>query len=228
MPNPSHLLVDSDSLIQILMARERAVLAALRQRAHVMPAVVPEVEREVRNHQKFRQRFEPEFLRTVKAGNLVVLERAEVRRILSARGIPSEALDGQLQEIEDRAIDYNVHVDEGEAYTHAMAAGLGLPVMSHDWKAVTLLRGIGKLVGHPTLRLFDILVFAFERGWVTEDDCEKARKILKANGEYVPGNFNDKKPFGQCAQGFACRLRVATGHDPLPRTPTDTLFLEVS
>ena len=177
--NPSHLLVDTDSLIQILLARHRGVLGKLRESCGTRAAVVPEVEREVRNHRKFRQQFEPEFLRAVDAKQLCVLERPELKRLLSERGVQGGAVEAELATLFERCIDYNQHVDEGEAYTHAVATSLALPVMSHDRKALDLLMALGKAVGSPTLRFFDILTFALHCDWIEETKFEKTRKYLK-------------------------------------------------
>lgn len=230
MPNPPFLLSDSDALIQVFMTRQRRALAELRTRGGMVTAVLPEVESEVCNHRKFRQQFEPEFQRTVKAGNLVVLERGDTRRLLLERDTPVDAVDRELLELEARCRDYNKYVDEGEAYTHAHAARLGLPVMSHDQKAMTQLRRLGLRVGHPTLRFFDLLVFAHGRGWVTTEECERARKYLSGQGEFIPYEFKAQgASFADCAAIFPCRLAVtAPGEAPIPPgRPSDVLCLEL-
>lgn len=226
MPNPLFLLSDSDALIQVFMTRQRRALAELRTRGAMLTAVLPEVESEVCNHRKFRQQFEPEFQRTVKAGNLVVLERSDTRKLLLDAGTPPEAIDRELLDLESRCREYNKHVDEGEAYTHAVAARFGFPVMSHDQKAITQLRKLGLRVGQPTLRFFDLLVFAHERGWVTTEECERARKHLSVQGEFIPYEFTDARtPFPDCAATFPCRLAVKKATGSLP---TDVLHLDLA
>jgi len=99
--------------------------------------------------------------------------------LLSERGVQGGAVEAELATLFERCIDYNQHVDEGEAYTHAVATSLALPVMSHDRKALDLLMALGKAVGSPTLRFFDILTFALHCDWIEETKFEKTRKYLK-------------------------------------------------
>jgi hypothetical protein len=229
VPNPSHLLVDTDSLIQVFIARQGDLLAKLRSRCGVIPAVVPEVEGEVRYNQRFKTRFEPKFLATVKSGNLIVLEQAELKKLFLARGVPGTSMDIQLRALDQRCQEYHAHVHEGEAYTHATAVTLGLPAMSNDGAAISMLLAQGKLVACPTLRFFDLLVFARQRGWIDDVTGETARCHLDDEREHLPPPFKAKASFAGAWASFHIRLSSDSMHAGLTATsPKDTLFLRVT
>jgi hypothetical protein len=229
VPNPSHLLVDTDSLIQVFIARQGDLLAKLRLRCGVIPAVVPEVEGEIRYNQRFRTRFESKFLATVNSGNLVVLEEPEVRKLLLARSVPPSAIDVQLRALDQRCQEYHAHVQEGEAYTHGTAVTLSLPAMSNDGAAISTLLAQGKLVACPTLRFFDLLVFARQRGWIDDATGETARCHLDDEGEHLPPPFRAKASFAGAWGSFHIRLSSDAKHEGLiPASARDTLFLQIT
>lgn len=229
MPNPSHILLDSDALFQLFIARQRDLLAKLREECGVIPAVVPEVEGEVRWHPKFKAQYEPQFIRTVASGNLLVLETPEIRKLLLARGVPEGSLDSQLRALDRRCQEYHAHVGEGEAYTHATSVTLGLPAVSNDGDALRVLLAQGKQVACPTLRFFDLLVFARAAGWIDDALGETARSHLDGAHEHLPAPFRPKDSFAANWGGFNCRLSSA----PPPAThsltsASSTLYLKIS
>ncbi len=206
MSNPSHILFDSDALIQLFMARQGVLLARLRERCAVMPAVVPQVEQEVRWHSKFRQLYETNIHQAVSGNNLVVLDSVKVRGLFAARGAAATNIDAQLQALGKKGREYHLHVDEGEAYTHAIATTLNLPMISNDNEALKVLLEQGKEAACPTLRFFDLLVFARDCDWLDEASCENARSLLVAKKEYVPFQFRSKDSFATARAVFSCRL----------------------
>lgn len=217
MANPSHLLLDSDVLIQVFMTRQTKLLNRLKA-AGMVPAVVPEVEGEIRYHQRFRDRFEPAFL-SAKDRAVIVFDRTEVRRLLLARGVPEDAIENHHRTLEARAVEYHRHVGEGEAHTHALASELNLPAASNDGEALRILSRQGLAAAQPTLRFFDLLVFGLRRGWVDEATCSRVCGTLRGDREYVPHPFPTGRPFSECAREFSCRL----GCDQSPADePLDT------
>src|SRR5215471_5626171 len=104
-----------------------------------------------------------------------MFDDSQVRKLLLARGVPSEAIEVQQRALEQRCIEYHAHVGEGEAYTHATAATLGLPALSNDGDAIRVLLAEGKQVACPTLRYFDLLVFGRICGWIDDATGESAR-----------------------------------------------------
>jgi hypothetical protein len=187
---------------------------------------VPEVEIEVRWHPKFRSQFEPQILRAVDTGSLTVLGPAEVRKVLVSRGIPAAAIESQMRALAQRCEEYEIHVGQGEAYTHANAVTLTLPAMSNDGAAVRQLLAEGKLVSCPTLRFFDLLVFARTVGWISDDAGESARSYLDGAHEYLPPQFKNKNSFASQWAGFACRLSTDPALVDRPAlTATSTLHV---
>ncbi len=224
--NPTHFLADTDALIQILLTRPGQMLQWFRQKCGIALSVVPEVETEVRFHQKFGDQFEPEFCRRVEAHQIDVLDSTELRRMLRARGVPAHADDSELNDLYRSCEDYNRHVDVGEAYTHAIAARLGLPVVSHDWKAVQVLQRNGKLVGTPTFRFFDLLVFSFRCGTLTESECQSVLRVLKREREYVPREFSSSGGFSELAASFNCRIVQPQEGGSAGNDPNDTMIID--
>lgn len=225
MSNPSHILLDSDALIQLFMVRQGGLLARLRERCGVLPSVVPQVEQEVRWHSKFRHLYEPNVHQAVAAGNLVVLDGPKVRSLLLARGTAPENIDVQIQALTRKSNEYSLHVGDGEAHTHAVATALNLPVISNDNQALEVLAAQGKQAAGPTLRLFDLIVFAFDCGWLDESACENVRSTLLSKKEYVPAQFRSKDPFSTARTGFSCRISTTALAAPAS-TPDGHLHLE--
>jgi len=225
--NPSHLLIDSDVLLQVLKARQRGLLVKLKEKCGVAPAVVPEVESEVRRYK--RSQFEPQFGRMVENTYLSVLEPPDLRRLLAARGMLPALVEGRLRTLEQECQDYATRVDEGEAYTHATAAALGLPVLSNDWQALQVLTSLARPVGCPTARFLDLLVFARRCDWIDDEEGEKACRILDGEREHLLPEFKHKGSFSGSWRSFPCRLsadRTKAAH--APATFKDVLFLKTT
>lgn len=214
MGNPSPILVDSDCLIQIFLARQRRLLPQLRSSFSVETAVVAEVEAEVRFHRKFKSQFEPELLRAVQGNEILVLENKTLRRYLADRGFAEPRAARIIQDVDDRGLLFSRTIGLGEAYTHAAASILQLPVMSHDRAATNELEREGNPTGVPVVGFFDLLALAYSEGWLDEGQCEGVRKFLAGRGEFVPRCFR-KTSFAAGLTSFRPRLvRCAT--TPVP------------
>jgi len=117
-------------------------------------------------------------------------------------------------------VRYYGFVQRGEAYTHAAAVSLGMPVLSNDSTAVRVLEGQMMSVAVPVLRFFDIIIFAHAANVLTTKDCEDIRSTLLKNGEGLPGPFKNAS-FVNGAKIFPCRLQVGNAAgSPYPQ-PTN-------
>jgi len=194
----------------------------------MVAAVVPEVEMEIRRHQKFGNRFEAILLKHNKSQNIAFLESKSIRDLLNRRAVPTAEFDSQVEDIQNRARIYRAYVHDGEAYSHAHATALRLPLMSHDNAAIETLTHVPLPVAIPVLRYLDVVVFAYKLGTITEEDGERIRQTLLKNGEYLSQPFDQRKStFADCVANFSERLRIWEGDSPPPhpRNPRDVLHL---
>jgi len=203
----------------------------LRDRLKVTPAVLQDVETEVRYNRPFRSRFERPFENAVAAGTLVALETRDLESLLSARGVQPAQIPTEIRAYKARATQYRKHVQDGEAQTHAAAVQFGLPVMSNDKRAIDTLVGLGLPLATPTLRFFDVLVCGRTLGIIDLAKAEKVRaRLLKAK-EFVPKEFKRSGDFDACAGSFTCRLvgvpGPLVGPTRLPQHYDDVLYLPV-
>lgn len=232
MGNPEYLLFDADVLIQIfrtsLRTKQRGFFAGLRDRFGVQPAVVPEVESEVRWNGRFRSQFEKDMERLRSDGYVQILEKSVIKRLLQDRGQTPIQVEETLKAHAARGRKYNAHVDLGEAYTHAAAVELCLPAATNDWKAIVGLTKLSLPTAAPALRFFDCLCLLREEGILSSPDCDVARDELRTLKEYVPKVFDSHQPFDDCAIKFDPRLRPAVAsvtHAP-PAKYNDILYLQ--
>jgi len=228
VPNPEFLLCDADALIQVFIARQGRLLVHLRDRYGVTPAVVPEVELEVSNHRKFGGRFEPALVAAMSRDQLVLLDGDQMRRSLSGPGPVTPQVEQRIQRILERSRRYRGHVGLGEAYSHAAAVELQLPLMSHDWQAVQLLQQLGEPVAAPVIRIWDLFALALDDGAVEVEDGERASQHLEHDREHVPPFLARPNPsFEDAIRTFNSRLRraVAGGTPQNPQNPKDVLYL---
>ena len=208
MANPEYLLCDSDLLIQVFLANQRRPLIHLREKYGVSPAIVPEVEIEVRNNQRYKTRFEHALQGSLEREHLVVLDRSNLRSLIAARGgLPTE-VGQRLQALLDRGQRYASLVGKGEAYSHAVGVDLKLPLGSHDLQAVQTLRDAGEPFARPLIGFCDLLALAFVDGAVSEEDCRRAIGTLAGKKESVPRALRPPlRPNWQtCLNGFPRRL----------------------
>lgn len=227
MGNPEYLLVDTDVLLQAFLARLKSPFGVFRQRFGVVAAVVPEVERETRFN-KYGTRFEPDFLKLRDAGHVVTLGTAELRQLLSDRGERDPQITHVIQRYSQTAQQYALHIDEGEAYTHAAAITFGLPMVSNDWQAIRGLEAQGLPTGAPVLRFFDCLVLAEEENVLSAQKCQAIRDEFRRIGEHVPEAFDSHASFHDCRAQFKRRVTVRSdgANPPKPKHYKDVLYLE--
>lgn len=223
--NPEFLLCDTDALIQILITRQGVLLARLKSDFGVRAAATPEVEIEIRNHRKFGQAFAKGFQHFADSGTITRFDSSEIKNLLGSRNYPSAQISPEVSRIQSIGNENYKTVDLGEAYVHAAAVVLHLPVLSNDFSAVQILAD--PKVGVPTLEFFDLVVFGNGQGWIGNDKGEEIVTELKAQKEYVPKSFMAHDEFSDCCRAFRSRLAYApAGSSPAPpRTFSDTLTL---
>lgn len=228
MANPPYLLFDADGLIQFFLVKRRQLFMDLITNFGVVPSVVPEVEVEIRYHEKFGSRFEEVFQKFQDSGHIQVLGSETVKKYLHARTVSPALIPKVLKDIQHIGMEYNRHVGRGEAFSHSAAVNLSLPLVTHDREAIDVLQRHSKAVATPCLRLFDIIVFAFTRGVLEAKECQQIIGELKSSGEWIPHPFSRGGKFQDCCSDFSCRiqLQTASSDPPTPTSPWDALYLK--
>src|SRR6266481_952043 len=211
MPNPRLIICDSDALIQLFIANQLQPLKDLRNLYGIQPAVVQEVDIELRWLGHYRDRFVPQ------------LDKALFQSLVSAA--PAGASWSAFQSI---GAQYFGYVDKGEAYSHAAGVVLGVPTVSNDFRAIQLLQSQMMNLPAPVLRSFDLLAFALACGTLRIQDCENARSALLAANEWVAKAFKSTS-FEKGLPNFGCRLKDSTSTSvtppPAPVNFSGTLFI---
>ncbi len=179
MPNPRLIVRDSDALIQLFIANQLQPLKDLKKLYGIQPAVVQEVDIELRWLGHYRDRFVPQLDKAVKSGLITRLDKALFQSLVSAA--PAGASWSAFQSI---GAQYFGYVDKGEAYSHAAGVVLGVQTVSNDFRAIQLLQSQMMNLPAPVLRSFDLLAFALASGTLRIQDCENARSALLARKAY--------------------------------------------
>ena len=223
MPNPSLLICDSDVLVQFFLAGELRPLRDLRRLYGVQPAIVQEVDLELRWLGHYGARFVPQLDKSLKAGLLTKLDKTLFQSLLGAAP-PGASWTG----FQSLGAQYLGYVDKGEAYSHAAGVVLGLPSASDDFRAIRVLQFQMQNLPSPVLRSFDLLGFALESGILSSQDCEQVRSCLLKEGRWVHQAFKHAS-FADGMANFHLRLRDASkAGSPVPHSPagfSDPLFI---
>jgi hypothetical protein len=212
MPNPALLLCDSDALVQFFIVDDLRPLQELARYFGIQPVVTIEVDMELRWLARHRDRFVSQLDKALKHGTLLKLGQAEFQKHLSV-ATPGTS----WATFQNLGAKYYGFVQRGEAYTHAAAVALTMPALSNDQKAVFVLKSQMCQTAVPTIRTFDLLVFAKQAGILSVKDCDDIRSELLKNGEGIPGPFLHAS-FEDGMKLFPCRLREAQeqpGSDPV-------------
>ncbi len=223
MPNPSLLICDSDVLVQLFLSNELRPLRDLKNLYGVQPAIVQEVDLELRWLGHYGHRFVPQLDKSLKNGLIARLDKTLFQSLLSA-ATPGASWTS-FQSLGSQYLGY---VDKGEAYSHAAGVILGVPTASDDFRAIQVLQFQMQNLPSPVLRSFDLLGFALENGILSLSDCEKVRSCLLKEARWVPGSFRHAS-FADGMTNFCLRLRDASkAVTPSPQPPvsfSDTLFV---
>lgn len=182
--NPKCLACDTDALIQILISNLLQPIRELKRSYAVQPVITPEVEIELRSVTKYAKRIDAPLTKALKNGVIRVLSQHVLREIY-----PSAA-DALYPAIQSLGARYRI-VGAGEAYSHATAVTLQIPVLSNDQMALGLLTQRGFAVGVPTLSAFDLVLFGYQIGCLREADCDsfKYQMLERERNEFIPREF---------------------------------------
>jgi hypothetical protein len=204
MPNPALLLFDSDVLVQLFLVGDLRILDGLKRIFGIQPAIVQEVDIELRWLARFKDRFVAQLEKTLKHDTLVRLDQSLFQSFLS-----NAAPGASWSTFQSLGSQYYGYVQRGEAYTHAAAVTLGFPAASNDFRAIQTLQFQMLTLPTPVLRCFDLLVFAQESGILKLKDCETFRSELLKQREHIPRPFLHSS-FEDALSAFTCRLRKST------------------
>lgn len=220
MANPELLVVDSDVLAQIFLAKAHKLLSHLKTNFGVQPVITAEVDLELRWLGRFRDRFEPALEKALKHGALVRLDLG------CFQGFLGKAPPGaSWSSFQATGLMYGQRVDRGEAYTHAAGLTLGMPTASNDFRAIQVLQANNLMLPMPVLRTFDLCSFAFETKCMDRHQCEEFRKALRSENEGLPKAFMNNS-FEDGLRTFRSRLRIASSAvNPAPQAFSETLYL---
>jgi hypothetical protein len=221
MSNPSHLPIDSDVLIQLLVAGNLQPLQQLKKVYGIQATIVVEVENELRTNKKHKKHIQPNFDKAIAAGTIQVFDQNALQTFLSKHSLLLNNIGSTAwSTIQSTGNSYNLLVGIGEAYTHAAAVVLGVPSASHDKNALNVLENKGLTIPSPVLRTFDLIALCFQAGLLTEQECDGIRKTLLAVGEWLPQEFQNCS-FEDGINNYSCRLsdcsRPSVGVCPTPK-----------
>ncbi|HWW16060.1 MAG TPA: hypothetical protein VN310_15470 [Candidatus Dormibacteraeota bacterium] len=220
MPNPAVLLCDSDALIQFFLANEVRPFKTLRDLYGVQPAIVQEVDLELRWLGKYKDKFVHQLDKALKADILRVLDPVYFQSFLSTSRVGASWAGFQ-----SLGAQYEGHVHRGEAYTFAAGVTLGLPALSNDFSAIKTLEANFLSLPIPVLRAFDLLAFCHQSNCLELKECEAVRSELLKNKEGMPKAFMHAS-FEDGLKSFSPRLRVgATGPTNPAATFSATLYI---
>ena len=187
------------------VAFQETILKKLRSQYGIRSAVTEAVEVEIlRPGRKLGTCCQPGFRKALDTGLLTVLDRRTLGQFTT--NDPHSTYDS----IQLRGLRYNNFIDRGEAYSHAAAHVLRSAVLSNDWKAFIRADAQGLETGKPTLRVYDLVVFLYQCGELSEKDCDGMRKSLYEAGDLPHEAFKGRK-FTEGLPHFYPRL-VSTSH----------------
>jgi hypothetical protein len=187
--NPSWLIMDTDVLIQVLLTKSTGLLRKLKNEYSVQPLIVEAVEAEMFRHTRRRfSNIKALYDKTLNSGTIRVLTE-ELLRHENGSAIGSSL----FRQAERLGQDLHNAIDRGEAFSHAAAITLGVPVMTHDRNAINKLGGNGVKFSEPLLRIYDLIAFGVQTGALTYDDCDGVRDALLDNNEWVMQCFRNCK-----------------------------------
>jgi hypothetical protein len=199
--NPLFIVIDTSVLLQLIATDQLPLLRWLRSEYKVQPAIASAVESEtlqiLTTIRKFMGRQEQ--LKKALSNNTITLID---RQSLSMLGTGVDAL---LRQIDSEGRRFHLRVDRGEAYTHAAAAVLGVPVATNDVSALNRLIRDEENIPRPILRFWNLIVFGRQTGQLDDPSCDKIRQALARIGESLPRCFTGRT-FSDGLPEFYARL----------------------
>jgi len=207
--NPLFILIDTSVLLPLIATDQVALLRFLRNEYKVQPAIATAVEVEavqiLTNVPKFKGR-QDQLKKAISNGTLCPIDQQSLSAIFGT------GVEAMLRQIDTEGQRLHLRVDRGEAYTHAAAAVLGVPVATDDTSAVNRLIRDNENVPRPILRFWDLIVLGHQVGQMDESSCDKARQTLAKMQESLPQCFRGRTFAAGLADFYA---RLADGVAPL-------------
>jgi hypothetical protein len=215
--NPDLLLIDADSLLQLLIADKVRLLHSVKKRFRIQPAIVEAVEAEVRKSKKFRAQFTKELQKAIDNGTILVLDsRTLPAYVATSPDAVFDAIQTNGFNNEQRGLDY------GEAYTFAAAVALSAPVMTNDMQAIHTAQNRGIQLPSHLLRTYDLIVLSHQIDELTEKDCDDVRQLFDSKNEPLPAAFK-KTSYAKGLSNFYPRLHDGS-KKPLGAVAALTVF----
>jgi hypothetical protein len=194
--NPPFIIIDTSVLLQLIATDQTALLRCLRSEYRVQPAIVSAVESEtshiLNTIPKFKGRQDQ--LKKALSNNAITLIDRQ-----SVGAFTNTGVDALLRQMNSEGQRFNLRVDRGEAYTHAAASVLDVPVVTNDVTAVRQLIRDNEKVPRPILRFWDLIVFCRQIDQIDDSSCDIVRQSLTKLQEGQP----------QCFTGRAFRTGLA-------------------
>lgn len=189
MPNPSQIFIDTDALIQLLIADLLAPLRELKRKYGIQPAIVQEVDLEFRSNPKYGTRFLIRYERAIDSGTIIVFGSDALQSHFAHLPAGVVRPDVSWAEIQSLGEQYYLRADLGEAYTHATAVLLRQPALSNDMRALKALMNGNCALPSPVLRPFDMLALFYQNKSLSDGQCDNVRKVLLRENEPLPNDF---------------------------------------
>lgn len=184
LPNPVLILIDTDSLLQVLIAEETRLLRFVKRTYRIQPAITEAVEVETRGKLRVRARFQKDLDKILSEESLVVLDTRTLPAYVTT---DAHAVYNSMQAV---GFDYARNgLDYGEAYTYAAAIVLKAPVISNDLNAVKTARKKALQLPISIARTFDLVALCHQGGYLQERDCDAIRQVLFREREFLPAAF---------------------------------------
>jgi hypothetical protein len=211
--NPLFIVIDTSVLLQLIATDQLPLLRWLRSEYKVQPAITSAVESEtlqiLTTIGKFMGRQE-RLKKALTNNTISLIDRQSLGAILGT------GVDALLRQMDSEGQRLHFRVDRGEAYTHAAAAVLGVPVATNDTSAVNRLLRDEESIPRPILRFWDLIVFGHQTGQLDDTSCDKIRQALGKINESLPQCFTGRSFNVGLAEFYA---RLVDGLAPLIGAP---------
>ena len=194
------VVCDTDALTQIFCTKHETILKQLHTQFGISFAVTEAVESEMfRPNRRHAECCRDGFQKALDTGLITILSPRTLGQFTSNN--PFVTYDS----MELLGQKYHSVIQRGEAYTHAAAHVLKCAVLSNDWKAIRDADRLGLALGHPTFRVYDLLVFLHQCNEFAEKSCDGFRKALHDVDESPHSAFANRK-FREGLPAFYPRL----------------------
>jgi len=187
--NPLLIIFDTSVLLQLIVTDQLSLLRYLKSEYKVQPAIATAVEAEALQILTTIPRFmgrQEQLKKALSNSTIIRLDQPSLGELLGT------GVDALLRQIDSEGLRLHLRVDRGEAYTHAAAGVLGVPVATNDITAVSRLLRDGEDLPRPILRFWDFMVFGHQVAQLDGASCDKVRQKMATIGEGMPRCFTGR------------------------------------